>query len=78
MKAKKSCPKSPDVFSLLRWGLGMRLGHLSYITGCQTARMESRRTEIAAASVPYIFLLHISELWWALFLQNLFTVSSDG
>ena len=33
---------------------------------------------MAAASVPYIFLLHVGELWWALFLQHLFTVSSDG
>ena len=63
---------------MLRWDLGMRQGHLSYYTGCQTARMESRRTKMAAASVPYIFLLHVGELWWALFLQHLFTVSSDG
>ena len=33
---------------------------------------------MAAANVPYIFLLHIGELWWALFLQNLLTISFDG
>ena len=74
----KILPKSPEVSSVLRWDLGTRLGHLSYNTGCQTARMESRRTKMVAASVPYIFLLHVGELWWALFLQHLFTVSSDG
>jgi len=33
---------------------------------------------IVKLTLSYIFLLNISELWWALLLQNFLSIPSDG